>query len=340
MASAAGLLIYSAISVVIHIRKLEQKVYVYKKAHARSETLKSALDGSDEPDLKEIIAQYAESVERSTYTRLPIEEKLLSIIQKLSVQNERDVDLPKELEQVRNDLLSARTEIEKLEIAHKAELEQIANQVEAASEQSKAIATMINKVRTELDESNYRAAYQKRLAHIMRGYEEIMKRFRESSSLNDKAVAFSIEAQDQIKPLSESTAQIEDIAALITSIADRTDNLSLNATIEAARAGEAGKGFSVVATEVKDLASKTAGEMKNIKNQIADIETATTQSVTAIHEVVGTNKSMKALFEESQAFFEKHLPDGNEELNPEEVIEEIHQKLAAIQALVSGEPAT
>ena len=64
--------------------------------------------------------------------------------------------------------------------------------------------------------------------------------------------------------------------------------LALNATIEAARAGEAGRGFAVVASEVKALAAQTAKATDEITTQIAGMQVATQELVSAIKEISGT----------------------------------------------------
>jgi methyl-accepting chemotaxis protein len=89
-------------------------------------------------------------------------------------------------------------------------------------------------------------------------------------------------ASTTVGTLSQSSAEIGNVVAMIGDIAEQTNLLALNATIEAARAGEAGKGFAVVASEVKNLSNQTTKATDQISAQIGDIQSQTQGAVDSI----------------------------------------------------------
>ncbi len=100
------------------------------------------------------------------------------------------------------------------------------------------------------------------------------------------------EAVGAMDAIAKSAGQISQIIGVIDEIAFQTNLLALNAGVEAARAGEAGRGFSVVASEVRALAQRSAGAAKEIK---ALISASTTQVDHVVKFVGETGKSLERM---------------------------------------------
>jgi methyl-accepting chemotaxis protein len=90
---------------------------------------------------------------------------------------------------------------------------------------------------------------------------------RDAAERGGQVVAAAVASMQEI---TRSSKRIADIITVIDEIAFQTNLLALNAAVEAARAGEQGRGFAVVAAEVRNLAQRSAGAAKEIKELIQD----------------------------------------------------------------------
>lgn len=115
-------------------------------------------------------------------------------------------------------------------------------------------------------------------------------------------VSKAVEAMNEIN---QASKKISDIIGVIDEIAFQTNLLALNAAVEAARAGEQGRGFAVVAGEVRNLAQRSAGAAKEIKDLIRDsvdkVEAGTSlvnASGKTLSEIIGAVDRVSSMIQE------------------------------------------
>ncbi len=127
--------------------------------------------------------------------------------------------------------------------------------------------------------------------------DQVVQELLQASRAMKDAISVGEDAFAAVDELSDKSAAIQSIAALIEDVTDRSDVLALNASIEAARAGATGAGFGVVATEMKALSRQTACATGEIFAHVDAIKNAREKALTANRSMLHTFGSVNELMQ-------------------------------------------
>ncbi len=161
---------------------------------------------------------------------------------------------------------------------------------QSSSHVSNSMEKMLDLMHNQLHEISNASGTASDMKKVMETVVEQARSQFESVRTGTQSIRDVVETSARtIHTLNNRTAEIGNMVSLISDITSQTNLLALNAAIEAARAGEHGRGFSVVAEEVRNLASRTASVAQDIGEKIEAIrqesQTAATYMETSVADV-------------------------------------------------------
>ena len=138
---------------------------------------------------------------------------------------------------------------------------EVKNITEASSDLEKSAQAIRTQAAYISDSTNeVSAAIEELAASVEQNSQNSMS----GAQMAESAMSSVSECNDSAMQTVAAMNEITERISIINSIAFQTNILALNAAVEAARAGDAGKGFSVVASDIRKLAERSALAAKEI----------------------------------------------------------------------------
>jgi methyl-accepting chemotaxis protein len=143
-----------------------------------------------------------------------------------------------------------------------------------------------------------------------------------------------------VNEINQASGDIIKVMKLIDSIASQTNILALNASVEAVRAGEYGRSFSVVAEEVRDLATRSANAAKEtskmVENSIEKAEAGfriATETAESFTEIIAKINQVAEVVHQNSATAEEAAAAANEMRSQSSMLEEMAKQFLLKDAI-------
>lgn len=212
-----------------------------------------------------------------------LKEDLLGIVTEIKNQCVTMDDLANQLKLQTRETVESINQVENAvgEIAEGA-----GNQAEETQNATDNVVTIGNMISGNLEDTE---ALNENAKMMQSAGQSAQETFNELNKTNQRVMQSIAKVHEQTNTTNESAQKIQEVTAIITSIADETNLLALNASIEAARAGEQGRGFAVVAAQIQKLAeqcNESALQISEIAELLLEDSTEAVETMQQVRDIV------------------------------------------------------